>query len=248
MSIVNGDWCRISGSGPSLLSLAQSTASRTRSSAPFGSCRFNSPSGMNVYSPGSGACPARYMYASLPSWRSASVVASSDPSASPSGFSCVVTRKRSRVRSASTTASRSASCVVVLWDELIDQLRHSNALCDRGIVFERQLRRSLEPHLGRDASLQHPVRRRESRKRLLALSVRAEDAHEDLRLTQVAGRLDARHGHEADARVLQLAHGFGEHRAQRLVHATHAAGGHDGGFLPARARESRAAQGRREAS
>ena len=32
MSIVNGDWCRISGSGPSRLSFAQSTASSTRSS------------------------------------------------------------------------------------------------------------------------------------------------------------------------------------------------------------------------
>ena len=52
-------------------------------------------SGMNRYSSGSGTSPARYIEASLPTARSVSVVARSDPSASPSGFSCVVTTKRS---------------------------------------------------------------------------------------------------------------------------------------------------------
>src|SRR5512133_1832708 len=109
------------------------------------------------------------MTASLPSESSASFIANSDPSASPSGFSCVVTRKRSCERSASTTASRSAFCVVVVCDEVIDQLRHANTLFDRGIVLERQLRRALQPQLVRDSPLQDAVRRFEPGERLRAL-------------------------------------------------------------------------------
>ncbi len=47
---------------------------------------------MKPYSAGSGTAPARYMTASFPSWSNASFAASSEPSASPSGFSCVVRR------------------------------------------------------------------------------------------------------------------------------------------------------------
>src|SRR6266536_1122847 len=223
MSIVNGDWCRISGSGPSRLSLAQSTASRTRSPAQSGTVRFSSSRGMNAYSPGSGAWPARYMYAALPSCRSASVAASSEPSASPSGFSCVVTRKRSCERSASTTASRSAFWFVVVCDELIDQLRHANALFDRRIVLERHLRRALQPQLARDPPLQHPVRGLEPDHRLLALARGAEDADEDGRLPKIGRRVDTGDRDEADARILQLADGLSEHLAQGFVHAPHPA-------------------------
>src|SRR5580765_239805 len=186
MSIVKVDRCRISGSGPSRPSLAQSTASSTRSSMSSGTVRLSSSSGMNVYSAGSGAWPARYMETSLPSRRSANVTASSEPSASPSGFSCVVTRKRSCERSASTTASRSAFCVVVVCDEVIDQLRHANTLFDRGIVLEGQLRRALQPQLGRDSLLQDAVRGVEPGERLRALALRAQDADVDGRLPQVA--------------------------------------------------------------
>src|SRR6266496_1045625 len=198
MSIVNVAACRISGSGPSRLSFAQSTASSTRSPTSAGSSRYSSSSGMNAYSPGSGACPARYMYASFPSMRSARVSASSEPSASPSGFSCVVTRNRSCDRSASATAARSVGGVVV-WSELIDQLRHAYAMLDRRIVLERQLRRSFQPQLTRDVSLQDTMRRFQARERLLALAFRAEHTDEDRRVTEVRRGLDPRDRDEADA-------------------------------------------------
>src|SRR5712691_2793613 len=182
MSIVNVAACRISGSGPRRLSCAQSTASSTRSPTSVGRSRCKSSSGMNAYSPGSGAWPARYMYASLPSRRRASVIASSEPSASPSGFSCVVTRKRSCERSASATAVRSVGGIVVAWGELIDQLRHTDAVLDCRIVLERQLRRSLQPQLLRDVSLQHAVRGLEPGERLVAFPLRAEDADEHRRV------------------------------------------------------------------
>src|SRR5258708_14187077 len=205
MSIVNGAVCRISGSGPSRLSFAQSTATSTRSPASAGTVRLSSSSAMNEYSPGSGAPPARYMNASLPSPRSASVIASSDPSASPSGFSCVVTRKRSCARSASTTAARSACCcVVVACDEVIDQFRHPHTLFDRGIVLERQRRRSLHSQLLREPRLQRAVRGLEPLEAAQPLLLRAEDADEHARLFQVGRRLDAGDRHEADARILAI--------------------------------------------
>src|SRR5262245_6923960 len=208
-----------SGSGPSRLSFAQSSASRTRVAASSGTLRCRSSSGIHEYSRGSGASPARYMTASLPSCSSARVIASSDPSASPSGFSCVVTRKRSCDRIASATALRSFAAVV--WGELIDELRHADAFRDRRIVFKGELRSPLHPQFGREPRLEHAVRGLQPFERLLALALVAEDADEDLCLPQVGRRLDAGYGHEPDARVLEVADGVRERLANRLVHASH---------------------------
>ena len=79
----------------------------TRSPMSSGSSRSTSSSGMNPNSAGSGAVPERYISASLPSARSPSAIASIEPSASPSGFSCATTRKRSFEVSAASTPSRS---------------------------------------------------------------------------------------------------------------------------------------------
>src|SRR5438105_8821900 len=144
------------------------------------------------------------MTASLPSCSRASFVARSEPRASPSGFSCVVTRKRSCERSASTTAAR--SCVS---GELIDELCHADPSLDRRIVLEGQLRGPLHSQLAPDPRLEHAVRRREAGERGLALALGAEDADEDARLAEVGGGLDAGHGDEADPRILQLAHALG---------------------------------------
>src|SRR5213592_2864898 len=132
------------------------------------------------------------MTLSLPSWSSASFVARIDPSASPSGFSCVIRRKRSRERIASATASTS----LVVWGELIDQLRHADPALDRGIVFERQLRCPLHSELAREAPLQDAVRRGEPGEALLALLLGAEDADVDASVAEVRRRLDAGDGHE----------------------------------------------------
>src|SRR2546421_5217526 len=211
MSIVKVAACRISGSGPRRLSFAQSTASRTRSPTSPGSPRCRSSSGMNAYSPGSGASPARNIYASFRSRRSASVIASNDPSASPSGFSWVVTRKRSCERSASTTAARS-----FVSGELIDELCHADPTLDRRIVLEGQLGGSLHSQLSREARLEDAVGGGEPLQAPLALLLRAQDAHEDTGLAEVGRRPDAGDRDEADPGILQVADPFGEHLLHRL--------------------------------
>src|SRR2546423_5354158 len=129
---------------------------------------------MNAYSPGRGALPWSVITASLPSCSSASFAARSEPSASPSGFSWVVTRKRSCERRASTTAARS-----FVSGELIDELCHADPALDRRIVLEGQLGGPLQSQLARDPRLEHAVRGREPRQALLALALGAQDAHED---------------------------------------------------------------------
>src|SRR6185503_13148174 len=109
------------------------------------------------------------MTLSLPSWSRASFVASSEPRASPSGFSWVTSRKRSWERSASATACRSLVCCV--WGELIDELGHADPALDRRIVFEGQLGSPLQPELARDAGLQEPVRRGEPGQRAFAFAL-----------------------------------------------------------------------------
>src|SRR5579864_5765941 len=208
------------GSGLMRSAFAQSTATSTRSATSSGTCRVTSSSGMNAYSRGSGESPLRYMTASLPSWRRARAVASSDPSESPSGFSWLTTRKRSFARRASATALRS----LVGWGELIDEVGHAHAALDRGIVLERQLRSPLHPELAREAALQQPVRRGEALERRLPLPRRAEDAHVHGRMVEVGRRHDACDGDEADARVLQFRERLPEDPADRLVHSPHALG------------------------
>src|SRR5919202_2457264 len=160
------------------------------------------------------------MTLSLPSRSSASFVARIEPSASPSGFSWVIRRKRSRERIASATAPIS----LVVWGELIDQLRHADPALDRGIVFERQLRRPFHPQLARQPPLEHAVRRFEADEALLPLLLRAEHADVDARVPQVRRRVDAGHRHEADPGVLQLAHGLRQPLPDSLVETSHADG------------------------
>src|SRR5215213_735382 len=229
---------RTSGSSlsPIRRAFAQSTASSTRSSASSGSDRRRSVSSRNRYSAGSGASPARYITTSFPSVRRASDVASSDPSASPSGFSCVTTVNRSWSRIAPTTAS-SSLCVVVavglisgrkVARELIDQRRHPHAVLDGRIVCEGQLRRPLQAQLPRDPRLDDPMRRLEACERRSPLVLVTEHGDEDDALTKVARDLDRRHRHEPDPRVLQLGDRLRDDGADGLVHPTHPLGRHRG--------------------
>src|SRR6202008_4565392 len=93
---------------------------------------------------------------SLPRRSSPSFIASSEPRASPSGFSCVTFRNRSCELRASATAPRSS---LVSWRELIDELSHTDGALDRRIVLEGQLGGPLQPELLRDAGLEDTVRR-----------------------------------------------------------------------------------------
>src|SRR5712691_2116609 len=170
MSIVSGTRPSTSGSAMRL-SLAQSSATSTRSETSSGQRRRSSASGMNRYSPGSGASPCSTITLSLPSWSNASFAASSDPSASPSGFSCVVSTNRSPPRIASAAALNS---VVVVWGELIDQFGHPHPPLDRRIVLERKLRSSLHSQLAREPRLQNGVRGLQPFERLHAFALPAE--------------------------------------------------------------------------
>src|SRR5437763_13896992 len=200
------------------LSFAQSTASSTRSETSSGQRRRSCASGMNAYSPGSGASPKRTIAASLPSWSSASFSASSEPSASPSGFSCVVIRKRSCSRIASATAP---SSLAVVWGEFIDQLGHADPALDRRIVLERQLGSSFQPQLTCDARLEYRVCGLQPLDRLRAVALGAEHGDEHARVSQGRRRLHARDRDESDPRVLELADPLREDLSDRLVHAAH---------------------------
>src|SRR5262249_27184153 len=146
-----------------------------------------------------------------------------DPSASPSGFSCVTTMKRSCDRSASTTSwsSRSVISGQVVY-EVVDQLRHANPALDRRIVFERELRRSLQRELARDTRLDVTLRARKPFHRRLPLSLVAEDGHIDTSLAEVRRHIDSGHGDERDAGILHARQVFGDHCADELIDAAHA--------------------------
>src|SRR2546421_5942428 len=128
------------------------------------------------------------MTLSLPSWSNTSFAERSEPSASPSGFSCVVKVKRSCPRIAAATAARS---LAVVWGELIDQLRHPDPPLNRRIVFERELGSPLHAELARDSRLQNRVCSLQAGQRALAPPLGAEDRNEDSRVPQIGGGLDA---------------------------------------------------------
>src|SRR5690242_9668252 len=209
-------------SSPILSSLAQSTASSTRSAASAGGSRTSPSRGMKAYSRGSGVSPARYITASLPSCPSATVAARSEPSASPSGFSCVTTRKRSCCRRASPIAFSSVVCVIVVRRELVDQASHAHAALDRGIVLEGQLRGPLQPQLTREPRLEKAVSRLETEQARALLAARAEHADVDRGVSQIGCRVDSGHRREADPRVFELRERLRQDLSHRLVHSPHA--------------------------
>src|SRR4029077_5468184 len=172
-------------SSPIRSSWAQSAASKTRSAASAGGSLTRSSSGMTAYSRGSGVVPGRYMTASFPSCRRARLDARSDPSASPSGFSCVTTRKRACSRIASAIAFSSVVWVIVVRRELVDQAGHAHAALDRGIVLEGQLWGSLQPELSRESRLQNSMRRLQPEQARALLAARAEHADVDGGVAQI---------------------------------------------------------------
>src|SRR6266404_4003594 len=152
------------------------------------------------------------------------VVASSEPSASPSGFSWVTTRKRSCSRNAATTACKSLDVCVILGCELVYQAAHAHALLDGRIVLEGQLWGSLHSQLARELRLQQSVSRFQSAQGRGSLLDGAEHADVDGRVPKVGRGDDARHGDEADPRVFELGQRLGQHLPYRLVHTPHSLG------------------------
>ncbi len=99
-------------------------------------------------------------------------MARSDPSASPSGFSWVVTTKRSCFSIAFAVAF--ISSVVV---ELIEKLGKPRRTLCRPIVLKDKPRSALEVQLPVDLLLQDAVRALERGEASLAAPLRAEHAH-----------------------------------------------------------------------
>src|SRR4051812_15778414 len=183
-------------------SFAQSTAISTRSPRSIGSSRCTSLRSRKPYSAGVGALPERYITTFLPRSRRPSATPSIEPSASPSGFSCVTTRKRSCARIASATARTPALvsllCIGLILGkvrrQIIDQLRHPYAALDGIIVRERQHRRPAQAELPTELRLQDTARGLEARERRGALLVVAENGDEDPRLSKVGRDMHAGHG------------------------------------------------------
>src|SRR4051812_4277236 len=230
MSTTSAARSSASGSGPIRRSDAQSTATSVRWSASSGSVRARSARSRKRYSPGSGASPERYITTSLPSPRSARVSPSIEPRASPSGFSCVTTSRRSARVSAATTASRSFIVVISLFlvrevaRELVDERRHPHSALDRVIVFEGQRRGPAEAELLVDPRLQEPVRRPQAIERGAPLLLAAEHRDEDLGFAEVRRDADARDRDHADAGVFQVLDAVGDDCADRLVDSPHTLG------------------------
>ena len=152
---------------------------------------------------------ARNITESLPSCASMWCSASSEPSASPSGPSWVVSRKRSPARSSSATSvertrrcARRLAATASLTRRAAWQTRTPRSR--RLVVVEAQGRGALDPHLAGDRRLEHAVRGGEPRERRLALGLVAEHADVDARRAQVRACLHGGHGHESDPWVLEL--------------------------------------------
>ena len=180
----------------------QSRKITTRSAMSAGGSWKTSSSGRNRYSTGSGnSFAARNITESLPSASRMRCMASSEPSASPSGFSWVVSRNRSPARIASATRS------ISLVNEL-GRFAHSSR---RRVM--RSPRSTLSSYSkvrvgfascasARDLALQHTVGRAQAGKGALPLLLGAEHADVDARSTQVWGSVHGSHGHKSDSRVL----------------------------------------------
>ena len=145
---------------------------------------------------------------SLPSAVRMPCMAISEPSASPSGFSWVTTTSLSASRSScedlvagraaavgqSSLAGRSSSSSVIRMPAV-----------DRVVVLEGQRGRVLERQLGRPAArCRKPCAERSPSSVSLAAGVVAEHAHVDASVAQVRAGLDSGHGHESNARVLEI--------------------------------------------
>ena len=145
---------------------------------------------MKPYSPGSGASPQSNITSPCRARRARGAVASSEPSASPSGFSCVVT---SEARRASGSRPRPplrsvVVCVSVSGASSSISLRHAHAALDRRIVFERQIGVRFSLQLAARAAPGGRRARPRARERRCALLLAAEDADADPRLAQVGRR------------------------------------------------------------
>src|SRR3954451_3357204 len=164
------------------------------------------------------------MTLSLPSAVSTLCMPTSEPSASPSGFSWVTSTKRCAERISARTCSREeVPPFSLIAGHLAQDLLDARGALGGVVIDELEGGRALHPQLAAHARLQDPVGGLQPRQRRLALLVGAQDADEHPRMAQVGTRLYVGDGHESDAGVLEvLKNCVAQHLAHRLVDATHA--------------------------
>ena len=203
--------------------LPQSRNTIARSSTSSGGAPTRRSKVQLRYSQGSGNSSGEmYISESLPSCSRMRCIASSEPSASPSGFSCVVSRNRSAWRSAATTWS----CSVATVTRRAAPRCASRARIDSS--YEKTERRgALHAQLPGDRLLHEPVRGAQAGQRLLLLLGAAEHAHEHASVAKVGACVYGGHRHESYARVVEaLRDSAREDLPDRLVHPAHAVRGH----------------------
>src|SRR5437588_7458376 len=210
--------------------LPQSRNTTVRSSRSSGGALSSPSVARNSYSRGRGSSRSSMKgRQSLPSAWSTIVMATSEPRASPSGFSCVTAISFSAERSSSSTCSRVERRPFsgIGLRRGVQQRRDAHASVDRLVVLKRQGGRALERQLGRDPALEEAVSRAQPVQGGRAHRLLAEHADVYPGMAQVWAGLYSGHGHKSDARVLQiLRDGLTEHSSHRLIDATHTPAGH----------------------
>src|SRR5918992_3114315 len=172
----------------------QSRNTSTRSARSSGGSVTSPSRWMKRYSYGSGNSSAvRKATASLPSAVRTCCIAASEPTASPSGRSCVVSRNLSLLRSVAIACSRvgreplsDTSVPGLALEQLLDPLRAVEGV----VVDEVERRRVLEVQLLRHAPLEEAVGRAQPVKRAPADAAVAQDGHVHPRLAQVWTGID----------------------------------------------------------
>src|ERR1700761_24367 len=177
--------------------LPQSRNTIVRSPTSAGGSETSPSRGRKPYSWGSGRSWASMnMTQSLPISVRIARIATSEPIASPSGFSWATTTSRPASRSSERTRSRAersplavTGLLLGLALLLVDQLRDAHPLVHRVVVLEGERRRVLERQLIGEAPLEEAVGRAQAIHAGHALGVAAENAHVDASVAEIGAGL-----------------------------------------------------------
>src|SRR5918992_1477547 len=165
------------------------------------------------------------MTVSLPSCLRIQCMASSEPSASPSGFSWVVRSSLSAWRSSSTTwpCSVATGGIRVFFQKLAD----SHPPINRLVIEELQGRCPLEAKFGGDRPLQKTVGGTQARERRSPLILPTQHTYVNAGVAKVWRGFDRSYRDKSDSGVLEpLGQARGQHLPHRLVHSPHPLAGH----------------------
>src|SRR5579862_1110352 len=214
--------------------LPQSRNTAVRSSRSWGGELRTSSSPRKRYSWGSGNSRASMNAGlSLPRAVRISRIATSEPSASPSGFSWVTTISLLAERSSSSACSRlerfpfSGTWTAVHVGPTIEQFGEPSRALHRLVVLEFERGGVLELQLARQSSLEEAMGRTQALEAGGSTRLVSEHAHIHARVAEISAGLHGSHSHESDSGILQVrGDRVAEHLAHRLIDATHSSASH----------------------